>query len=405
MEFFKPVKPTVLVVNHFREECEWITEVLRPSYRVTTASDGVQAMHICQQTPPDLVLADVSMPDPDGYELHRRLQADNRTCDIPVIFLVGKTDCVNEQLAIDWGAERFIMRPLHPRLLMARVRAHFVEAAMVGGLCVDNEYLEAEVTRRLHQVNAMQNVTILALAALAEVRDVDTAKHLKRTQNYVLALGSYLVRHPRFAAELSGDRVQTLCQCAPLHDIGKVGIPDRILLKQGSYTPDEFEIMKTHTRLGLDAIEAVQSHAELHLDFLTVAKEIVFSHHEKWDGSGYPQGLAGDAIPVSARLMALADVYDGLISRRVYKPGYTHEQACDVILKGRGKHFDPDVVDAFMALSEVFQGIAKRYADTDRDLQRKARLMAQAGQEIAASAVAACRSAELDELQQELVDS
>ena len=397
MEYFAPFKPTVLVVNHLRHECDWIADILRPSYRIETASDGFEALRMCQQVPPDLVLADVSLPDPDGYELHRCLQVDSKTCDIPVIFLADKTDLANEQVGIDWGSETFIQRPLHSRLLLARVRAHFVAAAQVAGMWVDQEYLEAEVTRRVIQVNAMQNVTILALAALAEVRDIDTGNHLKRTQNYVLALGSYLVQHPRFASALSGNRVQTLYQCAPLHDIGKVGIPDRILLKQGSLTPEEFEIIKTHPRLGLDAIEAMQSQTDLQLDFLTVAKEMVFSHHEKWDGSGYPQGLAGKAIPVSARLLALADVYDALISRRVYKTGMSHEHASEVILKGRGKHFDPDVVDAFVALGEVFRGIAKRYADSDLDLSRKARLLVQAGQDPLARDAAACRSAEMFE--------
>jgi putative two-component system response regulator len=376
MEYFAPVKPTVLVVDHSAAELAWIAEVLRPSYQVQTTRSGMEALRMCQQNPPGLVLADVRLPNPDGYELQRCLQVATRTVDIPVIFLASKCDFANEQLGVDWGAASFIMRPMQPRLLLARVRAHFVEAGHVNTLWVDNEYLEREVQLRLHQVNVMQNVTILALAALAEVRDIDTGNHLRRTQNYVLALGSFLVRHPRFARDLGGDRVQTLYQCAPLHDIGKVGIPDRVLLKQGRYTAEEFEVMKAHPRLGLDAIESVQNAADVHLDFLSVAKEIVYSHHEQWDGSGYPQGLAGEEIPVSARLMALADVYDALISRRVYKPGMSHEQASDVIVQGRGKHFDPDVVDAFLALGEVFQGIASRYADTDRDLKRKARLAA-----------------------------
>jgi putative two-component system response regulator len=381
MDFFAPVMPTVLVVDHSAAELCWISEVLRPSYRVTTTLDRTEAIRLCQQNPPDLVLADVSLPSPDGYELQCALQVDSRTSHIPVIFLSSKKDCANDQMGVDWGAASFILRPIQPRLLLARVRAHFVQAAYANALCVDNEYLEAEVQRRLRQVNVMQNVTILALATLAEVRDIDTGNHLRRTQNYVLALGSFLARHPRFVAELGGIRVQTLYQCAPLHDIGKVGIPDRVLLKHGRYTTEEFEIMKAHPRLGLDAIEAVQNTADAHLDFLSVAKEIVYSHHEKWDGSGYPQGLAGEDIPVSARLMALADVYDALISRRVYKPGMPHDQASKVIVQGRGRHFDPDVVDAFLALGEVFQGIARRYADTDRDLERKAGLFAQAEEE------------------------
>lgn len=395
MELFAPVKPTVLVVDHSEAELTWIEDVLRPSYQVKTARNGIEALRLCQQSPPDLVLADVTLPNPDGYELQRCLQVDTHTCDIPVIFLSSKIDCANEQIGIDWGAASFLMRPLQPRLLLARLRTHFAQASQTNALWVDNEYLENEVQRRLRQVNVMQNVTILALAALAEVRDIDTGNHLRRTQNYMLALGSYLVRHPRFAAELRGDRVQTLYQCAPLHDIGKVGIPDRVLLKHGRYTPEEYAIMKTHPRLGLDAIEAVQHAADVQLDFLSVAKEIIYCHHERWDGSGYPQGLAGEEIPVSARLMALADVYDALISRRVYKAGMSHEQACEIILQGRGKHFDPDVVDAFLTLGEVFKGIASRYADTDRDLERKSRLLVQAKEGRPSEVAAACSAADL----------
>jgi putative two-component system response regulator len=378
MEFFKPVQPTVLVVNNSPVEMEQIADILRPFYRVQTACSMALALQRCQMDPPDLVLADVTLPNPDGYELQRRLSVDSRTNDIPVIFLSRKTDSVNEVYGIDWGAVSFITLPVHPPLLLARVREHFLTVDRVQSLCVDNEYLEQAVTDRMHQVEVMQNVTILALAALAEVRDVDTGNHLRRTQNYVLALASYLVRHPRFAAELSGGRVQTLFKCAPLHDIGKVGIPDRILLKRGRYTPEEFQIMKAHPGLGRDAIEAMQLAADTHLDFLVVAKEIIYSHHEKWDGSGYPEGLAGEAIPVSARLMALADVYDALISRRVYKEGMSHEQASAIIQDGRGAHFDPDVVDAFLALGDVFQSIAKRYADSDDDMRRKAHLLQQA---------------------------
>jgi len=378
MEFFKPVQPTVLVVENSPVEMELIADVLRPFYRVQTANSLALALQRCQADPPDLVLADVTVPNPNGHELQRRLAVDSRTNAVPVIFLSRKTDSLNDDYGIDWGGATYFIRPVHPRLLLARVRQHFLERARLDALYVNNEYLEDTVSKQQHQVDVMQNVTILALAALAEVRDVDTGNHLRRTQNYVLALASYLVRHPRFAAELSGNRVQTLYKCAPLHDIGKVGVPDRILLKHGRYTPEEFKIMQAHPRLGRDAIEAMQGAADKHLDFLVVAKEIVYSHHEKWDGSGYPQGLAGDAIPVSARLMALADVYDALISRRVYKPGMSHEQASAIIVKGRGAHFDPDVVDAFLALADVFQGIAKRFADTDEDMRRKAFLLEQA---------------------------
>jgi putative two-component system response regulator len=203
---------------------------------------------------------------------------------------------------------------------------------------------------------------------MAETRDNETGNHIRRTQHYVRALAEQLRGHPRFAAYLNERNILMLFKSAPLHDIGKVGIPDAILKKPGRLTAEEFEIMKTHTTLGRDAIEHAESELDGSVDFLRTAKEIAYSHQEKWDGSGYPLGLAGDAIPLSARLMALADVYDALISRRVYKAPMTHEQAAAILRAGRGRHFDPDVTDAFCAIEDEFRAIAARYRDSDGEL-------------------------------------
>ena len=186
------------------------------------------------------------------------------------------------------------------------------------------------------------------------------------------ALAQHLQQHPRFCGFLTEYNIRMLYRSAPLHDIGKVGIPDHILLKPGKLSAEEFEIMQTHTTLGFEAIQHAENMLGTHIEFLETAKEIALSHQEKWDGSGYPLHLAGDAIPVSARLMALADVYDALISRRVYKQGMPHEQAVQAIVAGRGKHFDPDVVDAFLVLQDEFRTIASQYADTDAELGHKA---------------------------------
>jgi putative two-component system response regulator len=195
----------------------------------------------------------------------------------------------------------------------------------------------------------------------------------------VKALAWKLSTHPRFSSFLTSQNINLLFKSAPLHDIGKVGIPDRILLKPGRLTPEEFEIMKTHTTLGRDAIAHAEQELGADVEFLTLAKEIAYSHQEKWDGSGYPQGLAGDQIPISARLMAVADVYDALISRRVYKDAMPHEQAVDIIKQTSGRHFDPDVVDAFLAIEENFRAIALTYGDSDADLLKKVEFMAAAG--------------------------
>jgi putative two-component system response regulator len=225
---------------------------------------------------------------------------------------------------------------------------------------------------------AIQDVTILSMASLAETRDSDTGNHIRRTQYYVLNLAKALQTHPRFSDYLTDHNVKMLFKSAPLHDIGKVGIPDKILLKPGKLDASEFEIMKTHTTLGRDALANAEKSLGTEVEFLKMAKEIAYAHQEKWDGSGYPEGNGGDDIPISARLMAVADVYDALISRRIYKEGMSHEKACEIIREGSGSHFDPDIVDAFIQIHEEFREIAKRYADSDDDLEQKAKYVGQA---------------------------
>jgi HD-GYP domain-containing protein (c-di-GMP phosphodiesterase class II) len=223
--------------------------------------------------------------------------------------------------------------------------------AMVKGLRDSNE-----------EIRRTRDVSILTLASLAETRDNETGAHILRTQRYILVLAEHLREHPRFEGVLNDENIELLYKSAPLHDIGKVGIPDNILLKPGKLTVDEFEIMKTHPQLGAEALRV--SEKELGSNsFLHFAREISLSHHEKWDGSGYPYGLKGDAIPVSGRLMALADVYDALISKRIYKEAFSHEQARDILLEGRGRHFDPDVLDAFVACEDEFIRIANEFSD------------------------------------------
>jgi putative two-component system response regulator len=232
-------------------------------------------------------------------------------------------------------------------------------------------------------VHAAMNAAALAMAVLAETRDSDTGKHLLRIQHYVRTLALRLQVHPRFAPELSEAYIETLFQLAPLYDMGTIGIPDRILLKPSRLTPAEFEIMKTHTTLARDALEKAEKMLGYPAERLQTVKELVYSHQEKWDGSGYPQGLSGEQIPLSARLMAIADVYDALISNRVYKAGVPHTVAVGIIFQGRGSHFDPDMADTFIELQDEFAAIAQRYADTELDMQKKIEYMVNAIAEIA----------------------
>lgn len=369
-----PDKATVLVVDDTPANLSLMTGLLRDIYKVKAAIDGEKALRIAQSdAPPDLILLDIMMPGMDGYEVCRRLQANPVTRDIPIIFLTAKAGIEDEKMGLELGAVDYITKPISPPIVLARVRNHLALKASADFLRNKADFLEAEVVRRTAEVMAIQDVTIMAMASLAETRDSDTGNHIRRTQHYVKVLAQHLRKHPRFASVLDDDRyIALLFKSAPLHDIGKVGIPDRILLKPGKLTFEEFEIMKTHTTLGRDAIQSAEEHLGMKVEFLNLAKEIAYGHQEKWDGSGYPQGAAGEAIPVGARLMAVADVYDALISRRVYKEGMPHEKAAAIIVQGRGQHFDPDIVDAFVAVQDQFQAIAQRFADSDADLQRKA---------------------------------
>jgi len=220
-----------------------------------------------------------------------------------------------------------------------------------------------ELFSKMQEVTLVKEATLLAFESLAGTRDNETGNHIRRTQNYVVALAKRLRNHPRFQRFLTDENIDLLYKVAPLHDIGKVGVPDAILLKPGKLTPEEFEIMKSHATLGGNAISAAESKLGGHSNFLYMARQIATYHHEKWDGSGYPHGLRGDDIPIPARLMAVADVYDALITRRVYKPAFSHEQAAAIIIEGRGKHFDPEIVDAFVESQQDFQFIAHQFAD------------------------------------------
>jgi putative two-component system response regulator len=374
-------KPTILVVDDTPDNLILMSGLLRDRYRVKVANHGERALKIAaSEDPPHLILLDIMMPDIDGYEVCRRLKQDAATRDIPVIFLTAKSDVQDETYGLEIGAVDYITKPISPPIVLARVKTHLALKAGADFLRDKNDYLEQEVRRRTMEIVAIQDVTIQVVTSLAETRDNETGNHIRRTQFYVKALAQHLNDHPRFSACLTDRNIEMLFKSAPLHDIGKIGIPDKVLLKPGRFTPEEFDIMKTHTTLGRNAIEEAERRLGVRVDFLQTAKEIAFSHQEKWDGSGYPEGLAGDAIPVSARLMAVADVYDALISRRVYKAGMSHEAAVEIMLEGKGKHFDPDILDAFLEIREQFRAIAREYTDDDSVMEEKRRYVEVAGQ-------------------------
>lgn len=368
-------KPIVLIVDDSPDNLLLMANLLKEGdkYVIKVANNGEKALRITQaDPPPDLILLDIMMPGLSGHEVAQVLKAEPRTRDIPIIFLTAMASTADETRGLEMGAADYITKPISPPVVLARVETQLKVKAAADFLKDKSDYLEQEVARRTLEVLAIQDVTIHAMASLAETRDNETGNHIRRTQYYMKVLAEHLRDHPRFRHFLDDETINLLFKSAPLHDIGKIGIPDRILLKPGRFTPEEFEIMKTHTTLGRDAIAHAEQQLGMDVDFLRLAKEIAYGHQEKWDGSGYPEGKAGDDIPISARLMAVADVYDALISRRVYKDGMSHEEATRIMVDGRGTHFDPDVCDAFLACIDQFQAIAARFADSDHDMAQKA---------------------------------
>lgn len=358
------VTETILIVDDSPENLTVLNELLQPIYRVRVATSGEKALRIASTNPlPDLILLDVMMPEMDGYQVFQQLRADTATSHIPVIFVTAMDSAEAEMAGLDLGAADYITKPYLAPIVLARIKTQLELKQARDRLSNQNAWLEAEISRRMEENELTQEVSIRALAHLAETRDPETGNHIIRTQAYVHQLALELRKHPRFAATLTDQYIHLLARSAPLHDIGKVGIPDAVLLKPGKFTPAEWEIMKSHAYKGSQAFEAAERDAKQSVKFLSLAKTIALSHHEKWDGSGYPQNMAGDNIPISARIMALADVFDALISPRVYKAAMSYEEARNVILEGRGKHFDPDIVDCFIQNFSTFCEIAERHLD------------------------------------------
>jgi putative two-component system response regulator len=365
-EYGTAEKQTVLIVDDTPENISLLSSLLRDRYRTKVATNGFKALEVAAGSPtPDLILLDIMMPEMDGYETCQRLKQNPATADIPVIFLTARSQVEDEELGLKMGAVDYITKPISPPVLLARVNTHISLRSAQQFLLDQNKHLEHLVVDRTSQLAKMQDATILAMASLAETRDNETGNHIRRTQNYVAALARALQYHPRFSDTLTDENIDLLFKSAPLHDIGKVGVPDRILLKPGPLDDEEWEIMKLHTLYGRDTIIQVEKQLGGSNTFLTFAREIAHYHQEKWDGSGYPEGLAGDAIPVAARLMAVADVYDALISKRVYKPSFPHAKAVEMMRNGRGSHFDPDIFDAFLAIEPEFLAIADRFRDEE----------------------------------------
>jgi len=369
-------RKTILVVDDTPDNITLLRDILNERYKVKAATTGEKALKIAfSQNPPDLILLDIMMPEMDGYEVCQRLKAHETTGEIPVIFTTAKAEMEDEIKGFGIGCVDYVTKPISPPILQERVKTHLALKAARDLLHRQNEILEEKVTERTCQMEELQDVTMMAMGSLAEARDPETGNHIRRTQQYVKLLASNLKDHPRFQEFLTPENITMLFKSSPLHDIGKVGIADHILLKPGKLTKDEFDEMKKHAIYGGDAIAAAVKTLSRTNNFLIFAQEIAYYHHEKWDGSGYPEGLAKNDIPISARLMAIADVYDALVSRRVYKPAFPHEKAVAIIKEEKGNHFDPDMVDAFLEISDDFFKVSQMHMDSQEEVEAKAGLL------------------------------
>ena len=366
-------RPKILIVDDSPENVEVLSEILKPFYRRSVALDGEKALQIAASAdPPDLILLDIILPGLDGYEVCRRLKAKDKSREIPVIFVTVRGEVEDEAKGFDSGAVDYITKPISPSIVLARVKTHLELRAAREALARQNEILELKVKERTEELALTQDATVLSLASLAETRDNETGSHIRRTQSYVRVLAEHLSNHAKFFSALDRETIERLFKSTPLHDMGKVGIPDSILLKPGKLTSGEFEIMKTHTTLGRDALlkAEILYQGKVSSSFLRLAREIVYSHHERWNGAGYPEGLCGTAIPLPGRLMAIADVYDALVTARVYKSPIPHEEAVAIMAAEEGRQFDPDVLNAFLAIQDKFSGITQQFADPHLEKDR-----------------------------------
>ncbi|WKY45755.1 response regulator [Eubacteriaceae bacterium ES2] len=356
----------VLIVDDTEINIDILVEALGDDYDLSVALDGETALEIISEEMPDLILLDIMMPGMSGYEVCHLLKNNHQTKDIPIIFLTAMTDIDSKKKAFEAGAVDYITKPFEIIEVRARTQTHLMLTLIQQDLDMKNKNLEKLVEIRTKELCMTQDITIEALAALAEYRDPDTGGHINRTKNYVRILGRALHNTQKYHGLLTEKLIEELYKSAPLHDIGKIGIRDEILLKPGKLTEEEFTIMKNHTLIGFNAIQVASNRLGGN-SFLKSAMEFSKYHHERWDGMGYPDKLSGEDIPLPGRIMAVADVYDALISKRCYKQPFAHREAVGLINEGKGSQFDPDIVDVFMKEQEAFRQIALKYADCEEE--------------------------------------
>lgn len=346
----------ILVIDDTKTNIEVLEGILSKEYDVFVALNGQKGLLLAEKVHPDLILLDVMMPEMDGYETLRQLNARKLVENTPVIFLTAKADSKSEHMGLDLGAVDYITKPFHPNLVELRIKNQLE-------FKYQRDHLQDLVEEQTRDLRKTLKVLLSSLGALAEYRDPETGAHIKRTQVIVQMLAEKLTDHPRFHDAIPNkEYIDYYATAAPLHDIGKVGIPDEILRKPARLTEEEWVVMCKHAQMGYDVLVDATHELKDH-PLVRICAEIILNHHERWDGMGYPNKIKGDAIPVGARLMSVADVYDALVSRRAYKEPYPHDVAVKEILDGRGTQFDPDVVDAFMSFESELLAIYDNFQD------------------------------------------
>ena len=340
-------------------------------YESLVAVDGVEALRTLRAEKPDLLLLDLLMPHKDGIEVLRELRSEEEFSRLPVIVISAVDEVKRVADCIEAGADDYLGKPFNPTILRARIHSCLARKRLADverrhkQLLEDyNAELEQRVKQQVEEVVSSHMALIFAMSKLTESRDRDTGTHLERVREYCIELSRELGGHYAYRDEVDEEFIRTMYMACPLHDIGKVAIPDNILRKPGRLTAAEYEVMKRHTILGAATLRAVDREHPGNR-FVQMGIEIAEYHHECWDGSGYPHGLSEKEIPLPARIVGLCDVYEALTSRRCYKDSFSHEESVEIIRAGRGSHFDPDVVDAFMQIEPAFQSIRERIQDPD----------------------------------------
>ncbi len=347
----------IIVVDDTPANLELLSEMLKTrGYSVTAVNSGKLALQAVKNEIPDLIILDINMPEMNGYDVCKVMKSDNDLCDVPVIFISGLSETSEKLEAFSSGGVDYITKPFHIDEVYARVATHLKLYRLQLEIEKYNEKLEKVVQEQVKEIFESQMATIFAIAKLAESRDNDIGRHLERSQLICRAIAFKLSMQKEYSNLITRNYVDNIYYACPLHDIGKVAIPDRILLKPGKLTPEEFEIMKTHAVLGAETLsEVLDNYPNNH--FIKMGIAIARHHHERWDGKGYPDGLAKDNIPLSARIMSIVDVYEAIRSKRCYKPALPHKETCEIVIRGSGTQFDPNITAAFLATNEEINRI------------------------------------------------